>query len=92
MCIRDRLKGNLGHLITSAGMAALAKTLSGFDRGVRPPSALVEAPVDELLGSSLRLLQAPEPWDSPTPRRAAKNPGVNSARERRTFSVTVALS
>ena len=65
------LKGNLGHLITSAGMAALAKTLSGFDRGVRPPSALVEAPVDELLGSSLRLLQAPEPWDSPTPRRAA---------------------
>lgn len=65
------LKGNLGHLITSAGMAALAKTLSAFDRGVRPPSAVVDAPVDELEGSSLRLLQAPEPWDSPTPRRAA---------------------
>ena len=65
------LKGNLGHLITSAGMAALAKTLSGFDRGVRPPSALIDAPVDDLEGSSLRLLQAPESWDSPTPRRAA---------------------
>ena len=65
------LKGNLGHLITSAGMAALAKTLSGFDRGVRPPSALIDLPADELDGSSLRLLQTPEPWDGPSPRRAA---------------------
>lgn len=65
------VKGNLGHLITSAGMAALAKTLTAFDRGVKPPSAHVEAPADELAGSSLRLLQAPEAWDSRTPRRAA---------------------
>ncbi len=65
------VKGNLGHLITSAGMAALAKTLSAFDRGVRPPSARIDSPSDDLEGSSLRLLQAPEPWDSETPRRAA---------------------
>jgi len=65
------VKGNLGHLITSAGMAALAKTLSAFDRGVRPPSAPVDAPSDELAGSSLRLLQSPEAWDSVGPRRAA---------------------
>ncbi len=65
------VKGNLGHLITSAGMAALAKTLTAFDRGVRPPSARIDAPVDELRDSSLRLLQAPEAWDSQGPRRAA---------------------
>ncbi|MBX7185779.1 MAG: acyltransferase domain-containing protein [Vicinamibacteria bacterium] len=65
------VKGNLGHLITSAGMAALAKTLTAFDRGVKPPSAHVDAPTDELKDSSLRLLQAPEAWDSVTPRRAA---------------------
>jgi acyl transferase domain-containing protein/3-hydroxymyristoyl/3-hydroxydecanoyl-(acyl carrier protein) dehydratase len=65
------VKGNLGHLITSAGMAALAKTLSAFDRGVRPPSAPIDAVNDELNDSSLRLLQAPEPWSSETPRRAA---------------------
>lgn len=65
------VKGNLGHLITSAGMAALAKTLTAFDRGVRPPSARVDAMTDELRGSSLRLLQEPETWDAPAPRRAA---------------------
>lgn len=65
------LKGNLGHLITSAGMAALAKTLTAFDRGVRPPSARVDAVTDELRDSSLRLLQEPEAWDASTPRRAA---------------------
>ena len=65
------VKGNLGHLITSAGMAALAKTLSAFDRGVRPPSAVVDNANDELRDSSLRLLQAPEPWESEGPRRAA---------------------
>jgi acyl transferase domain-containing protein/3-hydroxymyristoyl/3-hydroxydecanoyl-(acyl carrier protein) dehydratase len=65
------VKGNLGHLITSAGMAALAKTLSAFDRGVRPPSAPIDTANDELNDSSLRLLQAPEPWSSETTRRAA---------------------
>ena len=65
------VKGNLGHLITSAGMAALAKTLTAFDRGVKPPSAPVDSPSDDLKDSSLRLLQAPEGWDSATPRRAA---------------------
>ena len=65
------VKGNLGHLITSAGMAALAKTLTAFDRGVKPPSAHVDSPSDDLADSSLRLLQAPESWDSVTPRRAA---------------------
>ncbi|MEO5762746.1 MAG: beta-ketoacyl synthase N-terminal-like domain-containing protein, partial [Vicinamibacteria bacterium] len=65
------VKGNLGHLITSAGMAALAKTLSAFERGVKPPSAPISAPNDELEGSSLRLLQAPEPWEVEGPRRAA---------------------
>ncbi len=65
------VKGNLGHLITSAGMAALAKILTAFDRGVKPPSAHVDSPSDDLNGSSLRLLQAPEAWDSATPRRAA---------------------
>ena len=67
------IKGNLGHLITAAGMAALAKTLTAMERGVKPPSALIDAPTGDLEGSSLRLLQAPEPWEGTdaSPRRAA---------------------
>ena len=67
------IKGNLGHLITASGMAALAKTLTAMERGVKPPSAPIDAPTADLEGSSLRLLQAPEPWeaDDSSPRRAA---------------------
>ena len=67
------LKSNLGHLITVAGVAGLLKVLGAMRTGTRPPSRPVEHPLDAINGTSLRILQAPEPWDvePSTPRRAA---------------------
>ncbi|WP_194820235.1 beta-ketoacyl synthase N-terminal-like domain-containing protein [Nocardia sp. XZ_19_385] len=64
-------KGNLGHLLTAAGAAALLKILGAIEAGERPRSVGADAPVDELATRPLRLLTANEPWDGP--RRAAIN-------------------
>jgi acyl transferase domain-containing protein/3-hydroxymyristoyl/3-hydroxydecanoyl-(acyl carrier protein) dehydratase len=62
-------KGNLGHLLTAAGAAAVLKVLAAMQTGIRPMSVGAADPVAELLCGPLRLLQANEDW--PTPRRAA---------------------
>lgn len=65
------IKGNLGHLITAAGMAGLVRTLASFDHGIKAPSTLIDAQNPALDASSLRLLQAPETWPEGKPRIAA---------------------
>ena len=67
------LKANLGHLITAAGAAGLLKLLGALRTGIRPPSRPVTTPLAALAASPFRLLQAPEPWETPNgaPRRAA---------------------
>ncbi len=65
------LKSNLGHLITTAGLAGLIKVLGAMQAGLRPPSINVEAPISGIEGAPLRLLRASEPWDVEGPRRAA---------------------
>lgn len=66
------LKGNMGHLITAAGVAGLIKVLEAMKHGVLPPSPHVESPNEALAGTRLRVLHAPEAWvpDSRSVRRA----------------------
>jgi acyl transferase domain-containing protein/3-hydroxymyristoyl/3-hydroxydecanoyl-(acyl carrier protein) dehydratase len=65
------LKSNLGHLMTAAGVAGLIKVLEAVRAGIRPPSLHADSPIPELARHGVRLLDAPEPWTAPTPRRAA---------------------
>jgi 3-hydroxymyristoyl/3-hydroxydecanoyl-(acyl carrier protein) dehydratase len=65
------LKANLGHLITAAGAAGLLKILAAFRAGMRPPTPSLDKPTPTLAGTPLRLLGKPEPWNEPSPRRAA---------------------
>ncbi|NEA39745.1 beta-ketoacyl synthase N-terminal-like domain-containing protein, partial [Streptomyces sp. SID11385] len=62
-------KSNVGHLLASAGVAGLLKVLGALRSGVRPASLGAERPIEELDGTPLRVLTAPEPW--PGPCRAA---------------------
>lgn len=57
------LKSNMGHLITTAGVAALIKVTEAMRHGIRPPSLhhQVENPV--LRETPFRVLGAPEPWN-----------------------------
>ncbi len=65
------LKSNLGHLITTAGLAGLLKVLAALKAKTRPPTLHVDDPHPVLEGSPFRLLQTAEPWPSEGPRRAA---------------------
>ena len=65
------LKSNLGHPITTAGLAGLLKALAAMRAGVRPPTLHAETPNPALDGSPFRLLQQAEPWPSQGPRRTA---------------------
>ncbi|MEM7354356.1 MAG: beta-ketoacyl synthase N-terminal-like domain-containing protein, partial [Acidobacteriota bacterium] len=65
------LKSNLGHLITTAGLAGLFKVLAAMRAGVRPPTLHTDPPNPVLEGSPFRLLTKAEPWPSNGPRRAA---------------------
>jgi len=66
------LKSNMGHLITTAGVAALIKVIEAMRAGVRPPTLHVEHPTADLVSTPFRLLTAAEVWDAPgdEPRRA----------------------
>jgi acyl transferase domain-containing protein/3-hydroxymyristoyl/3-hydroxydecanoyl-(acyl carrier protein) dehydratase/1-acyl-sn-glycerol-3-phosphate acyltransferase len=65
------LKSNMGHLITTAGVAGLIKVLEAMRAEQRPPTLHAEEPCDALLGSPFRLLARLEPWDCDGPRIAA---------------------
>ncbi len=66
------LKANMGHLITAAGAAGLLKVLSAFEAGIRPATPSLDEPSSALDHTSLRALNAPEPWpDLHGPRIAA---------------------
>jgi acyl transferase domain-containing protein/3-hydroxymyristoyl/3-hydroxydecanoyl-(acyl carrier protein) dehydratase len=64
------LKSNLGHLITTAGAAALIKVLEAMRAGQRPPTLHADAPTAALEGTPFRLLQSLEDWPSEGPRIA----------------------
>jgi acyl transferase domain-containing protein/3-hydroxymyristoyl/3-hydroxydecanoyl-(acyl carrier protein) dehydratase len=75
-CPIGSVKSNVGHLLTAAGGAGLAKVLLAMQRRVLPPSANFTrcAPGLGLEESPFRVAGAAEPWearDSKTPRRAA---------------------
>lgn len=59
------LKGNLGHLITAAGSAALIKVLQAMRAGMRPATLSTDDPCDESQQAPLRLLRTQEEWPHP---------------------------
>jgi acyl transferase domain-containing protein/3-hydroxymyristoyl/3-hydroxydecanoyl-(acyl carrier protein) dehydratase len=65
------LKSNLGHLITSAGVAGLIKVLEAMRAGQRPPTLHVDEPTAALRGRPFRVLGRLEPWPAQGPRIAA---------------------
>ncbi|MCZ2340220.1 MAG: hypothetical protein LC104_00305 [Bacteroidales bacterium] len=75
-CVIGSVKSTVGHLLTGAGVAALAKVLCAFAAKQRPPQANFQTPGSGLryTGGPFRVLQQAEPWipQKPTaPRRAA---------------------
>ncbi|MBG0566155.1 SDR family NAD(P)-dependent oxidoreductase [Actinoplanes aureus] len=70
-------KGNLGHAITAAGVAAVVKVLLALRHREIPPTVTGGGDGDtEIAGTPFRLTTRPRPWQVPSgvPRRA----GVNS--------------
>lgn len=63
------VKSNVGHLLTAAGMAGLAKVLGGLSRKTLPPNANASNVVAD--AAPLRVLDRPASWESVGPRRAA---------------------
>ncbi|MFO7578339.1 MAG: beta-ketoacyl synthase N-terminal-like domain-containing protein, partial [Pelovirga sp.] len=75
-CVIGSVKGNIGHLLTAAGAAALIKTLLALQHNTLPPLANFDeaAPGIDLETSPFRILQQPRPWEprsQQVPRRAA---------------------
>ncbi|MEM7245428.1 MAG: beta-ketoacyl synthase N-terminal-like domain-containing protein [Acidobacteriota bacterium] len=77
-CVLSAVKSNVGHLLTGAGAAGLAKTLLALRETTLPPIAgFSKAAVDlGLDGRPFRALSSAEPWperEPGRPRRAALN-------------------
>ncbi|MFM7316488.1 MAG: beta-ketoacyl synthase N-terminal-like domain-containing protein, partial [bacterium] len=75
-CTLGSVKSNIGHGLTSAGAAGLAKLLLAFQAEKLPPTAGFEIPRStlDISDSPFRVLRELEPWhrrDAVTPRRAA---------------------
>jgi acyl transferase domain-containing protein/3-hydroxymyristoyl/3-hydroxydecanoyl-(acyl carrier protein) dehydratase len=75
-CIIGSVKSNVGHLLTGAGGAGLAKVLLALRHKMLPPTANFSNPAAELAAASspFRVLAQPQPWPAPAsgaPRRAA---------------------
>ncbi len=72
------VKANVGHLLTGAGMPALAKVIGAMARQKLPPATGIDllSPTCSLEGSPLEVLQEVRPWlprRDGQPRRAALN-------------------
>jgi acyl transferase domain-containing protein/3-hydroxymyristoyl/3-hydroxydecanoyl-(acyl carrier protein) dehydratase len=69
------VKSTVGHLLTGAGAAAMAKVLLAMRERTLPPTANFEQPAPGLgyEKSPFRILQKPQSWDTKGPRRAAVN-------------------
>ncbi|QDU59364.1 Phthiocerol/phenolphthiocerol synthesis polyketide synthase type I PpsA [Planctomycetes bacterium Pan216] len=65
------LKSNLGHSITTAGVAGLFKVLSAFESRTLPPTRITGPLREELSQSRLRVLTKAENWNAEGPRCAA---------------------
>lgn len=59
------LKSNLGHLITSAGVAGILKVLGAMEHGVRPHTLHVDSSHPNPEIGSFRVLDRPEVWEGP---------------------------
>ena len=75
-CAIGSVKSTVGHLLTGAGAAAVAKVLLAMKAGERPPQANFGTPASGLkyAGGPFRVLATAEPWErrsSGEPRRAA---------------------
>ncbi|MBI3828688.1 MAG: type I polyketide synthase [Planctomycetes bacterium] len=75
-CTLGSVKSNVGHLLTGAGAAGLAKTLLALREKTLPPTANFEQPLGKIAleGSAFRVLAKSAPWDARAPgrmRRAA---------------------
>jgi len=73
-CVLGSVKGNVGHLLTAAGIAAVSKVLGAFKAKTLPPSAHATPPAAELLDGPFRVLPSAIPWETRgagLPRRAA---------------------
>jgi len=63
------LKSNMGHLVTTAGVAGLLKVLGAMEHGLMPPTLNADEPLDQAVSAPFRLLTSAEPWTGP--RRAS---------------------
>ena len=72
-CVIGSVKSTVGHLLTGAGSAALAKALLAIENRTLPPQANFHAPSGQLdyADGPFRLLNEAETWPSEGPRRAA---------------------
>ena len=74
-CVIGSVKSNVGHLLTGAGAAGLAKVLLALEAETLPPTANFETPADDGLRTGpFRVLSVAEPWTrrpDGSPRRAA---------------------
>ena len=72
-CVIGSVKSTVGHLLTGAGSAALAKVLLAIRHRTLPPQANFVEPNPALryADSSLRVMSKAEAWEAKDPRRAA---------------------
>jgi acyl transferase domain-containing protein/3-hydroxymyristoyl/3-hydroxydecanoyl-(acyl carrier protein) dehydratase len=69
-CVLGSVKGNVGHLLTAAGAAGLAKVLAALEHHTLPPSVGGGAP--GLRHAPFEVLERARPWEATgRPRRAA---------------------
>ena len=70
-CVIGSVKSTVGHLLTGAGGAAVAKVLKALAAGALPPQANFESPAPGLryADGPFRALSGAEPWERRTPQR-----------------------
>ncbi|MTH99048.1 type I polyketide synthase [Roseibium sp. RKSG952] len=68
------IKSNIGHLITTAGMAGILKTAASFRSGIKPATLHADQLCEAATGSNLHVLRESEPW----PEDGIKRAGINN--------------